>query len=55
MTPLLSPFIVGIVVDRFFAAQRILAVLHLAGAAVLVVVFALLFHEQREAPQTEPR
>jgi nucleoside transporter len=32
---MLAPFFVGMVADRFFATQRILAVLHLAGAALL--------------------
>jgi len=30
-----APFLVGLIADRYFAAQRILAVLHLAGAALL--------------------
>lgn len=32
---MLSPFFVGMVADRFFATQQILAVLHLAGAGLL--------------------
>ncbi len=32
---MISPFFVGLVADRFFAAQRIMGVLHLAGALLL--------------------
>ncbi len=32
---MISPFIVGLIADRFFAAQRIMGVLHLLGAALL--------------------
>jgi nucleoside transporter len=43
---ILAPFFVGMIADRFFATQRILAVLHLAGAGLLfglahVATFAL--------------
>lgn len=34
---IVAPFLVGMVADRYFAAQRILGVLHLAGAALLWV------------------
>lgn len=32
---IIAPFIVGLIADRYFNAERILAVLHLAGAALL--------------------
>ena len=32
---ILSPFILGIIADRFFASQRVMAVLHLLGGALL--------------------
>jgi len=32
---IISPFFVGLIADRFFAAQRIMGVLHLVGAALL--------------------
>jgi nucleoside transporter len=35
---MISPFFVGLVADRYFAAQRVLAVLHLAGAVLLYLV-----------------
>lgn len=35
---IISPFFVGIIADKFFAAQRFLGVLHLAGAVLLYVL-----------------
>ena len=32
---IIAPFIVGLIADKFFSAQKILGVLHLAGAAIL--------------------
>lgn len=32
---MISPFFVGLIADRFFAAQKIMSVLHIAGAALL--------------------
>lgn len=38
---IVSPFFVGMLADRFFAAQRVLAVLNLLGAAILYYLFTL--------------
>jgi nucleoside transporter len=35
---IIAPFIVGMVADRFFSTERILCLLHLAGAAILFFV-----------------
>ncbi|WP_343700969.1 nucleoside permease [Chitinophaga sp.] len=34
---MISPFIVGMIADRYFSAQKIMGVLHLAGAAALLL------------------
>lgn len=38
---MIAPFFVGMIADRFFASERILAFLHLAGAAVLYYLSTL--------------
>ena len=35
---IIAPFIIGMIADKFFAAQKILGVLHLAGAALLYII-----------------
>ena len=38
LASMISPFFVGMVADRFFATERVLAVLHLIGAVLLFLV-----------------
>ena len=39
---MISPFFVGMIADRFFAAQRVLATMHLAGAAIMFYAATLM-------------
>jgi nucleoside transporter len=36
---IIAPFIIGLIADRFFNAERILAALHLVGAALMYLMF----------------
>ncbi|TXI33419.1 MAG: MFS transporter [Niabella sp.] len=36
---IIAPFIIGLIADRFFNAERILGVLHLAGAALMYLMY----------------
>jgi nucleoside transporter len=38
---IIAPFIIGLIADRFFSAQRILGVLHLTGAALMYYITTL--------------
>ncbi len=38
LASMISPFFVGLIADRFFASERVLAVLHLVGAGLLYLV-----------------
>src|SRR3954454_2387955 len=38
LASMISPFFVGLFADRFFASERVLAVLHLIGAVLLYLV-----------------
>ncbi len=43
-----TPFVVGLLADRWFASQRLYAVLHLLGAVVLVFVFSAVLDARSE-------
>lgn len=38
---IVAPFVIGLIADKFFAAQKILGVLHLAGAALMYYITSL--------------
>ncbi|MGZ3959176.1 MAG: MFS transporter, partial [Flavisolibacter sp.] len=38
---IVAPFIIGLIADKFFAAQKILGVLHLVGAALMYYISTL--------------
>ncbi|MCG3164230.1 MAG: hypothetical protein JMDDDDMK_05717 [Acidobacteria bacterium] len=44
----ISPFFVGMIADRFFAAQRVLGAMHLLGAAIML--FATTLMAQKASP-----
>src|SRR5690606_18682850 len=38
---IISPFFVGLIADKFFAAQRVMGVLHILGAVTLYILSQL--------------
>ena len=36
---IIAPFIIGLIADRFFNAEKILGVLHLAGGGLMLMMF----------------
>ncbi len=39
---IISPFFVGMIADRFFPAQRVLAVLHLVGGVIMLIAAGMM-------------
>src|SRR3954462_7506449 len=39
---MITPFFIGMVADRFFAAERVLAIMHLLGALIMLAATALM-------------
>ena len=39
---MITPFFIGMVADRFFSAQRVLGVMHLTGAAIMLLATTLM-------------
>ena len=37
---ILSPFIIGLIADRYFNAEKILGVLHIAGAGLMYMMYS---------------
>ncbi|MCK5940426.1 MAG: MFS transporter, partial [Planctomycetes bacterium] len=47
---ILTPLLVGMIVDRFFASQRVLGVLHLVGAGLMFVVSTMVVGDDPSSP-----
>ena len=47
---IISPFFIGMVADRFFPAQRVLAVMHIAGGLIMFAAISLM-----ESPSPSPK
>ncbi len=47
---IISPFFVGMIADRFFASERVLGVMHLAGGGFMMLAVMLMNESQPAAP-----
>ena len=47
---IISPFFVGMIADRFFASERVLGVMHLAGGGFMLLATVLMNESNPAAP-----
>jgi len=47
---IISPFFVGMIADRFFAAERVLGVMHLLGGAIMLAASTMMGGTESASP-----